>query len=33
MSDDSNSCKQWLNEVSWDMIHEDAVTLDRKSVV
>ena len=27
MSDDSNSCKQWLNEVSWDMIHEDAVTL------
>lgn len=27
MSDDSNTCKQWLNEVNWDMIHEDAVTL------
>ncbi|MBC15971.1 conserved protein of unknown function [Pseudodesulfovibrio profundus] len=24
---DENSCKQWLNEVNWDMIHEDAVTL------
>jgi hypothetical protein len=27
MSDDANACKQWLNEVNWDMIHEDAVTL------
>ncbi len=27
MSDDTNACKQWLNEVNWDMIHEDAVTL------
>lgn len=22
-----NACKQWLNEVNWDMIHEDAVTM------
>jgi hypothetical protein len=21
------ACKQWLNEVNWDMIHEDAVTM------
>ena len=27
MSADANACKQWLNEVNWDMIHEDAVTL------
>ncbi|WP_419785671.1 DVU0772 family protein [Pseudodesulfovibrio sp.] len=27
MSEDANTCKQWLNEVNWDMIHEDAVTL------
>jgi hypothetical protein len=27
MSEDTNACKQWLNEVNWDMIHEDAVTL------
>lgn len=24
---EENTCKQWLNEVNWDMIHEDAVTL------
>lgn len=24
---DLNACRQWLNEVSWDMIHEDAVTM------
>ncbi|HDQ40146.1 MAG TPA: hypothetical protein ENN39_03865 [Desulfonatronum sp.] len=24
---DLNACKQWLNEVNWDMIHEDAVTM------
>jgi len=22
-----NDCKLWLNEVNWDMIHEDAVTM------
>ena len=27
MSEDANACKQWLNEVNWDMIHEDAVTM------
>jgi len=27
MSEDANVCKQWLNEINWDMIHEDAVTL------
>ena len=27
MSKDANACKQWLNEVNWDMIHEDAVNL------
>ncbi|QJB55559.1 DVU0772 family protein [Pseudodesulfovibrio sp. zrk46] len=26
MTDVSN-CKQWRNEVNWDMIHEDAITL------
>lgn len=25
MSEDA--CRQWLNEVNWDMIHEDAVTM------
>ena len=24
---DDNACRQWLNEVNWDMIHEDAVTM------
>ncbi len=24
---DENACRQWLNEVNWDMIHEDAVTM------
>lgn len=24
---DLNACKQWLNDVNWDMIHEDAVTM------
>lgn len=24
---DLNACRQWLNEVNWDMIHEDAVTM------
>ena len=27
MSDAINACKQWLNEVNWDMIHTDAVTM------
>jgi hypothetical protein len=27
MSNDFQACKQWINEVNWDMIHEDAVTL------
>lgn len=22
-----NACRQWLNEINWDMIHEDAVTM------
>lgn len=22
-----NACKAWLNEVNWDIIHEDAVTM------
>lgn len=22
-----NECRQWLNEINWDMIHEDAVTM------
>lgn len=27
MSNDENACKQWLNEVNWDMVHTDAVTM------
>lgn len=27
MSDDMNACRSWLNEVNWDMIHTDAVTM------
>lgn len=23
----TNDCRLWLNEVNWDMIHEDAVTM------
>ncbi|WP_243544936.1 DVU0772 family protein [Pseudodesulfovibrio tunisiensis] len=26
-NEDVNACKQWLNEVNWDMIHEDAITM------
>jgi hypothetical protein len=22
-----NACRQWLNDINWDMIHEDAVTM------
>jgi hypothetical protein len=24
---DENVCKQWLNEINWDMVHTDAVTM------
>jgi hypothetical protein len=24
---DKNECKAWLNEVNWDMVHEDAVIM------
>ncbi len=27
MSDTMEECKLWLNEVNWDMVHEDAVTM------
>ena len=27
MSNEFTACKEWINEVNWDMIHEDAVTL------
>lgn len=27
MNTDCSTCKEWINEVNWDMIHEDAVTL------
>ncbi|WP_027184758.1 DVU0772 family protein [Desulfovibrio inopinatus] len=27
MSDTMQECKTWLNEVNWDMVHEDAVTM------
>jgi hypothetical protein len=24
---EANACRQWLNDINWDMIHEDAVTM------
>jgi hypothetical protein len=24
---DENVCRQWLNEINWDMVHTDAVTM------
>ena len=27
MSNEFTACKEWINEVNWDMSHEDAVTL------
>lgn len=26
MQNEMSTCKQWINEVSWGMIHEDAIT-------
>lgn len=27
MADDLKACRTWLDEVDWDMVHEDAVTM------
>lgn len=27
MSDSLQACRSWLNEIDWDMIHEDAITM------